>query len=395
MSVGPHRSFVVMTGFRRLDSIETQFGLPRLVMEPPLVADDHPGEAPRAALEAVLLPALTRSEGRCYVLFSGGRDSSAILAVAVALARRVGADDPLPVTVIHPNAPGSDEADWQRLVLDHLDIGQRKVLKFDGEQAWLGDSAAHSLTQNGLLWPPAVHLHGAIYSNLEPGAAVVSGEGGDLAIEGRRVTPLVSAARELRPRAAFRALADLFRSSGRQAIAGLADACRWLTPEGRRTFSEVYAHSAEPLRWDRDLYRSVYSRLAVMASVNFRAKVSTSGLVPLNPFEEPRFIAALMRVGGRFGLGDRTAMMRALFGDLLPAALLARTSKAYFNETRWSAVEQGFAADWDGAGIDPMYNDPALLRQEWLSETPFTLSAFHLHAAWLASHGLPLVPDDT
>lgn len=383
-----------MTLFSRLSPVETTFGLPRFKVEPPVEVGGKVSESPREALEAVLTPAL-RSSAPCYILFSGGRDSSAVLSVAISLARRIGADDPLPVTVVHPRAPGSDESAWQALVLDHLGISRRKILEFDGEQSWLSESTQRSLSEHGLLWPAAVHLHGAIYRHLDPGAVVISGEGGDLAIEGRRITPLVRAVRGLRPRTSLRATADLFRGQGQQAMAGLADACRWLTPEGQSTFIEVYAHAAEPLRWDRDLYRTVYSRLAVMASVNFRAKVIASGLLPLNPLEEPRFIAALMRTGGRLGMGDRTEMMQSLFGDLLPEAVLSRTSKAYFNETRWTAMERAFAAQWDGAGIDPTYNDHDLLRQEWLSETPFTLSAFHLHAAWLACHGLPWVPDGT
>lgn len=381
-----------MIPFARLDSVETKFGLPRLVAEP---SSDFPGrsaESPRSALEALLAPGLL-SPHPCYVLFSGGRDSSAVLSVAVELARRLGADDPLPVTVVHPRAAGSDESEWQEAVLRHLDVTRRVVLEFDGEQAWLSPAATDSLTEHGLLWPPAVHLHGAIYRHLDAGATVVSGEGGDLAIEGRRITPLVRAVRGLRPRASLRAIVDLFRGDAQQALVGLADSCQWLTPEGRRVFFESYSLHETPLRWDRDMYQSVHSRLAQMASINFRARVERSGLRPLNPLEEPRFIAALMRRGGSIGLGDRTDMMRALFGDLLPDKVLSRTSKAYFNETRWMAAERSFATDWDGAGVDAEYNDHELLRREWLSETPFTLSALHLHAAWLASHGLPLSPD--
>lgn len=381
-----------MTQFRRLDAVEATFGLPRQIVEAPDGFSSHSSESPRQALEGLLEPALARTEP-CYVLFSGGRDSSAVLAVAVAVARRLGADDPHPVTYVHPDAPGSDEGEWQRLVLQHLGIGRRTVLEFRGEQAWLGDAATESLGANGLLWPPSVHLHGAIYKHLDAGASLVSGEGGDLAIEGRRITPLVQAVRALRPRASLRGLTELVRGDRNRAIQGLADACGWLTATGRQRFLQLYAPDAEPLRWDRSLYSAAFSRIAVLAGSNFRAQAQAFGLLPLNPLEEPRFVAALMRQGGMLGMGSRTDMMRSLFADLLPDAVVARTSKAYFNETRWSETERAFAREWEGAGVDPEYNDHDLLRREWLSEAPFTMSAFHLHAAWLASHGLPLAPD--
>ncbi|HEY2429742.1 MAG TPA: hypothetical protein VGI06_12480, partial [Acidimicrobiales bacterium] len=51
---------------------------------------------PRAALEAAILDGLRRPP--CIVAFSGGRDSSAVLAVAVDAARRHGLAPPVPLT---------------------------------------------------------------------------------------------------------------------------------------------------------------------------------------------------------------------------------------------------------------------------------------------------------
>ena len=45
----------------------------------------------------------------CLVSFSGGLDSSALLAVATAVARREGLDDPVPATLVVPGSPESDE----------------------------------------------------------------------------------------------------------------------------------------------------------------------------------------------------------------------------------------------------------------------------------------------
>jgi asparagine synthase (glutamine-hydrolysing) len=51
---------------------------------------------PRQALEQVVRNALQRPP--CGVAFSGGRDSSLVLAVATHVARRDGLPDPLPIT---------------------------------------------------------------------------------------------------------------------------------------------------------------------------------------------------------------------------------------------------------------------------------------------------------
>ena len=59
---------------------------------------------PRAAFEAAILPGLRRSP--CLVSFSGGRDSSAVLATATAVARREGLPLPVPITHRFPSATG-------------------------------------------------------------------------------------------------------------------------------------------------------------------------------------------------------------------------------------------------------------------------------------------------
>jgi asparagine synthase (glutamine-hydrolysing) len=62
-----------------------------------------PAAPVRDALENAMLPALRRSP--CFVSFSGGRDSSAVLAVAVEVARRHGLPEPVPATMRFVDAP--------------------------------------------------------------------------------------------------------------------------------------------------------------------------------------------------------------------------------------------------------------------------------------------------
>ncbi len=328
-----------------------------------------------------------------YVLFSGGRDSSAILALAVTIARRVGAPDPIPVTVVHPDAPFSDESDWQDLVLEHLNVRERIVLEFRGEQSLLSDTARSGLTAHGLLWPPALQLHGAIYTNLAPGV-VLSGEGGDLVIEGRRITPLVEAISNAWLRTSLReGVALARRDSARPDLASaLLAASPWLTPAGRQRLPEVIHATAEPLAWNRALRVLVDARPASIARANFSAVMRSHGHIPISPFDDERFFLSLEHAGGVLGFGRRTQMMRALFHDLLPDAILSRTTKAAFNETRWLEPEREFARSWTGDGVDHELIDGERLRDEWLSETPSTHSAINLHASWLAQNNLPVVP---
>ena len=64
---------------------------------------DDRGLTPLAALEEAILPALRRPP--CLVSFSGGRDSSCVLAAATRAARREGLQPPVPVTLRVSNAP--------------------------------------------------------------------------------------------------------------------------------------------------------------------------------------------------------------------------------------------------------------------------------------------------
>src|SRR3954470_25068106 len=76
--------------------------------------------SPRAALESAVLRALCRPP--CVVSFSGGRDSSAILALATAVARREGLPLPIPATHRFEDVPLSHETSWQEQVVSHLGL---------------------------------------------------------------------------------------------------------------------------------------------------------------------------------------------------------------------------------------------------------------------------------
>lgn len=79
--------------------------------------------------------------------------------------------------------------------------------------------------------------------------------------------------------------------------------------------------------------------------------------------------------------------MRFLFADLLPDAVLSRSSKAWFSEARFGEGEREFARHWDGSGVDTRYVDPHSLRDFWLSPAPKGSTTPLLHVAWLATTG--------
>ncbi|MDQ7993993.1 MAG: asparagine synthase-related protein [Propionicimonas sp.] len=349
---------------------------------------DAPRESARVTLERLLLPAVTQPP--CYILFSGGRDSSSLLGVATLVARRAGADDPVPVTVVHPDAPRTDESQWQSTVLSHLGLAHRIVLESRGDQSLLSPDAQAALGRHGLVWPEALQVHGFVLGQL-PTGTVVMGEGGDDTLGNRRVSPLwrVLRARRLRradagpvvgalaPRAAHRGWARR-----RVERAGLL---AWLRPPHRdRALRDLAAGTSEPLRWDRAVAGSLLRRPARILRQNLETTIAEYGHRPVNPFLDQEFALALAATGGPVGLGDRTTMMRRLFGDLLPPAVLGRQDKAAFGDTRWGSVERDFARSWSGAGLGDEV-DPEVLRAAWLSDFPPPGAAFLLHAAWLAS----------
>lgn len=331
-------------------------------------------------LEDILREAL--SAGICYVTFSGGRDSSALLAVAVHVARRSGLSLPVPVTAVHPDAPASEESQWQHLVLSHLGISERLVVEMRGQQRLLSPSATAALGRRGAFWPEATALQGPLLAGLDRGASLVSGEGGDSIIAGGRAAAVRRALRTWPPRR------RLLRSAARAVVGepppSLTPA--WLTTEAAEVFRTRVA-GRERLRWNARTGEAIRDPAAQVLFTNVRASIAECGLRPVLPFVDPAFGAALAREGGVLGFGGRGLTFQHLVGDLLPREVIFRTSKASFNDTRWGEVEREFARRWDGSGIDARWVDAELLRAEWLSDAPHPACDFLLHVAWTAQHG--------
>lgn len=345
--------------------------------------------SPRAVLEELIRAALR--EPPCYVGFSGGRDSSAVLAVATAVARRDGLPDPIPFTERYPRAPESDESQWQELTVRHLGLADWLRIEFGSDNDLLGPTAQDGLRRRGLVWPPTVQIKPNVLGRFA-GSSVLTGEGGDEALGAGRIAPLTRLLHREVPigRAALRAAVKAVAPARLRARHGLSfeDAAAllpWLRPDARaeyvrRTNAD---EAARPLHWGRGVWAIRRERLIREGQRNYLSVAAESGVRLVQPFADPAFQAALARSGGAVGYGSRTALMRELFADVLPPAVIERTTKAWFNQAHFADWTRAFAGEWDGSGLDPAL-DPEVLRAEWLSPSPSALSGVALQAAWLA-----------
>mgnify|MGYP001225202379 CR=1 FL=1 len=345
----------------------------------------------RAALDHAILPALLR--GPCYVTFSGGRDSSAVLAAATDLARREGLQLPIPVTRVYPDLPDTDESTWQNLVIKHLGLSEWIRLEFrHGETDLLGVAAKEGLRRHGLIWPVALQPHGAMFERLGPGS-LMSGEGGDAVLGRRRGTALtVLRSRRLPSRLALqRAVRSLLPRPVRQAMMerDLRQSMhsRWLQPAALAEHARTVAaeEAAEPLRYDESTWFLTRRRSFAVGVSNHAARAAEYGIITHDPLLDRGFIAALARSGQRWGFRSRTAAMQALFTDVLPKEVLSRPTKARFNQAHTGSATRDFARTWDGSGVDPELVDVARLRDVWLSDEPTMGTGMLLHSAWLAT----------
>lgn len=344
---------------------------------------------PRQALDDAMRPALRN--GPCFVTFSGGRDSSGVLAAATDLARREGLPLPVPVTRIYPDLPQTDESEWQRLVVDHLGLKEWLRLEFRcGESDLIGEAARRSLLQHGVLYPAALHSHGAMFEHIGSGS-LLTGEGGDAVLGNRRGTALALVRRRRINSEVMLAAADSLLPSPLQRLRTqslLKDShqARWLRPDAlaehaRRAAADI---AAEPLRYPESTW--FITRMRSFATIHHNHAIIAAGygLRASDPLLDRGFLAALARAGGRLGYPSRTMAMRALFSDVLPKEVLVRSTKASFNMAHAGASTRDFARAWDGSGVDSALVDVERLRQVWLSDQPTMTTGLLLQSAWLA-----------
>jgi asparagine synthase (glutamine-hydrolysing) len=348
------------------------------------------GTGVRAALEAAVLPALRRPP--CLVSFSGGRDSSAMLAVATDAARRHALPDPIPAIMRFPDAPDTDETPWQELVMRHLGIREPEVIELRGELDALGAIATEVIGVAGVMWPANAYMHVPILERGR-GGSLVTGAGGDELLGTAAARHVLIARRRARPRPRD-ALSVPLAALPRPVRAAVwrrrnAPPQPWLTPAGAARASRALAREevSWPHRWDRSVARWHRSRAYVALDRALATMAPPRDVLVVNPFLAPAVVAELAAAGGATGFPSRTDAMRALFGDLLPEELIARPNKAAFNDAVWGPAVREFAAGWAGEGVDERYVDAGELCRHWQSKRPDFRTALLLHAAWLATRG--------
>ena len=378
-----------MIGLRpyELTPLEVASGLVFGLAPPRPLPTEVAGE-PIDAFERAILPALQRPP--CIVSFSGGRDSSAVLAVAVRVARREGLPLPIPSTNRFPAVKDSHESDWQERVVAHLGLDDWLRPEFTDELDCVGPIATSVLRRHGLLWPFNAHFH-VPHLEAAAGGSLLTGIGGD------EILSSSSWAREravlsCRARPEFR---DVLRVGFLAAPPPIRRAVlrrrapfeySWLRPSAHRALAAGWAaHGAsEPFSWEAQFgwrlrFRYLHVGLASLALLADDASVRI-----VHPFTDAGFSAALTRLPKTRRYTDRTAAMRLLFGDVLPDDVLARTTKSSFDEAFWSDWSRALASDWTGEGADPELVDVEALRQEWSSPDPDPRSFTLVQAAWLA-----------
>lgn len=346
---------------------------------------------PVQALEQAILPALERPP--CLVSFSGGRDSSAVLAVAARLARREGLPLPIPSTNRFPAAADSHESDWQERVVSHLGLEDWARLEFTDELDCVGPVAQEALTRHGLLWPFNAHFH-APQVKAAAGGSLLTGIGGDetLSPSSWERTRAVLSAR-VRPqrrdvlRVGFLAAPPPLRRAVLKRRFPLDYG--WLQPGARQELTALWAANAasEPLGWRAQFGWRRRFRYLHVGTASVRLLASDFDVRVVHPLFDPAFSSALSRLRRRDRYSNRTESMRLLFGEVLPDDVLARTTKSSFDRAFWSVPSKAFAAGWDGTGLDSGIVDAEALRREWAQSDPDPRSFLALQAAWLASQG--------
>jgi asparagine synthetase B (glutamine-hydrolysing) len=377
-----------MAGRPTLSSLEIATGMvlaPGVVSPLPVAT----GCGPLEALERAILPALLRAP--CLVSFSGGRDSSAVLAAAAGLARREGLALPVPVTHVFPEAAGADEGDWQEKVVRHLGLEEWARIETTDELDVIGPYAQRAMERHGLLWPFNAHFLAPLLDAAR-GGSLLTGLGGDELFAGARARRAGAVlARRVRPQArdALRVAFAFAPQPVRRAVLARREPLTfpWLHPRGCRAATSALAtfNAQEPLELTERLAWVRSARYLEVATEALELTASDADALLVHPLLATPFWAEVGRVAAPIGFGGRTEGMRSVFGELLPEEICARRSKAHFDAAFWTEHARSFVRSWDGSGLPEEWVDRAALMNHWREERPAANSFTLLQAVWLAS----------
>lgn len=357
----------------------------------PALPEPHAGDTPLAALERACLPALRRAP--CLVSFSGGLDSSLVLAAATRAARREGLPLPIPATNRFPLADSTDEGEWQGLVVSSLGLTEWVRLELTDELDAIGPVAVRGLRRHGLLWPFNAHFHAPLLDEAT-GGSLLTGIGGDELFgvpRFARAYDVVSGRIRPRPRDLMRVALWASPLPLRRALIARRMPVKlpWLRPAAHAHFARLWAadQAAEPARLAPRVRRLQAGRPFRVGLASLDRLAQDAGASIAHPLADPGFGLAVAAAAPGRGFEWRGAAIRELFSDLLPVELLSRTTKACFDSAFWGPNSRAFALSWDGEGVDPSVVDVERMRTIWAQPLPDPHTYLLLQAAWLAQGG--------
>lgn len=324
--------------------------------------DAHDVAGPRSgaaltALEAAVLTGLLRPP--CLVTFSGGTDSSLVLAVATRVARRHGLPDPVPFSWCFPNIPAADEGDQQRRVLDALGLRERLACRPGPDELdFVGPQAQQVLADHGVRHPVNLHLH-ARPALLARGGSLLTGAGGDQVLSGW-----------LRPenRRLVRCLKDRLPASLRVAARRLPEReLPWLRPAVAALVlqARMEEEAAEPVMLGDRVRWHAGRRDLRLSLTNLHRLGAASDVTVLSPLADPRFVHAVAHEFGDRPAPRRAALVAMLAGDAVPEVVWRSRRKARFGDVFLGEHSRALVSGWDGEGVDPSVVDVPGLRQVW------------------------------
>ena len=314
-------------------------------------------DAARNGFEASVRAALRRPP--CLVSFSGGLDSSTVLAAATAVARREGLAPPVPITWRFAKVAATDETSWQEQVIAGLGLDDWVRLEGGEQLDFVGPVASRLIARHGVRYPANAHLHLPLLERAA-GGSLLTGVGGDELLGRWRwqhsARGPVDVLRARTP-ATLRRMRALH--AGDQPFA-------WLRPRAAGVARwQATGDLGDPADWTRRICWQAGRRRLALALQTLAVLGEGADCLVCSPFTAPAFLGAAGRAGGRSGLGPRPDAMRTLLGDLVPRALGQRRSKARFGDALWTARARAAAAAWRGGAVDTAIVDSAGLRQVW------------------------------
>jgi asparagine synthetase B (glutamine-hydrolysing) len=338
--------------------------------------------------EAMILPAL-RSE-RCLVSFSGGRDSSWVLAGATEMARRNGLPDPVPITYRPTGIPEAEENGWQEEVVAHLGLDDWERIDVTDELNLVGPWAQTALRRHGRFFPASAFMLLPMFERARGGTLVVAQGGEEMYIYWRWARLVDALALRRRPtRGDLRMLALAMAPLPLRRRIAMRSAppapFPWLTGEAAREVSRIFADEVgtEPIRYSAALRGLLRHRCMSGTIRSVSALAEGAGARAIMPVLHLPLLAVWARDGGWKGWGDRTATLRRLAGDYLPDHVLARRDKTRMNRVFFGPHTHAFAERWSGGGVDPSLVDVEVLREMWLGDEHDWRTSLLMQAAWL------------